>query len=469
MWRRGGLLFWVLLGLAASACSPGNDWRGLGPKIEATDIERSTNNYLSVRNSLVRRAGLDGTGVAGGHEYWYQVTLAGFHYVDEKCNAFIGGLFAAERVIRAGRNQINDIGSAVTAILSYTVAAREEIGIVASAFGLASKTIDNAEIVFLVELGPARVKSLVEKARKAYRGRVYINRTAVTAQSIAMDSVAGYLDICRVPTIAALIARAVDGANATTDTNDGNPTNPSLLLVGGAEATAADLRDVAGVGRFVPSTPTKPVVQQPARSPQTPRIMGARRGTYEPNITLKTGNQIQTALCVPETGNLNDGITRVAIRLYEAGNNRIRRRNRAKQRTVNGQIDNLVEITEILRNKQCKDHPRGYQTAYEKFRYPAAFDVEGLQFNILEYIKKHTKPVYSTLGTATLMTEIGTISRENQGKDPTFEPNEMFKSGIFDTATREAILLIVKIEADLKQTSGVVTPEFEKLLGQKAS
>jgi hypothetical protein len=441
-----------LLSLAAWAaailpagCAP-HTGAGLPPTLDAADLELSTVNYVNVQDLLIRRAGFPDA-VATGN--WYPLAVAGYGYVDEKCNAFMDELFEADRRLRAGRNQVNDIANAVTAILSYTSTSRADIGIVASAFGLASKTIDNYQIVRLVDLGPAKVHKLVAKAQQAYRTQTYADRAKYTHQTYAMQAVAGYLDLCRVPTIVANIDRAIDIANFVPDTTDASLL-PRLMVVGGQEASARDLRETAGLPglkAFVPPAPTSRVIVQPPRKPDVPLVSGASV-EFEEKITLSQGKRLQTALCAPPTGNLGDKATRDALRGYERGSNfvsAVRNVGRGHKIPVNGSIDNPSERNEILAVAECREHAHKYKNAFEKFAFPQQIFVEDLKRKVQAYIIKNAAAVRESAPDKKIPPTIATE------EGASLIPNSAFAQGPeFTPELREAIGLIqqdLRVEA----------------------
>jgi len=431
--------------------------------LNASDVESSTANIVSVQNSLAIRAGLRPGFHGLDSDYWFQVTLAGFNFVDEKCNAFLDDLYRAQRRLRAAKNEINDISSAVVTILSYTATSRNDIGVVAAAFGLASNTVTNAEIAFLVDLGPDRVKTLVDRTRKAYRAEVNRNGRTIFAQALAMDSIAGYLDLCRVSTITSQVGRVIDGTTPAAR-SDGNPASPSIFLVGGEKAPAGVLREGSGLPRFVPKGPTAPVVKHlPPKGVR--KIKGARPGTYETRISFKKGMALQNSLCVPETGDFEDANTRRAIEGYETGSNEVsgNPNKRGYKIDVDGIINTESQYIEIRDSGECRDHQNNYKTAYEKFGFPDTTNITALQRTILQYIAGNFKKIKSITG-SDIPHFLGSIDASDPSK---WVVNNKFITGVFDSNTREAISIIANTEG-IKQTIPVITPELRRLIGQGA-
>ncbi|WP_181592437.1 peptidoglycan-binding domain-containing protein [Rhizobium tropici] len=265
---------------------------------------------------MVQYSGLSVKPSPGSPE-WKLVVLGGYDYVDEDlCTPFLDNLFVAERKLRATRNQISDTGTAAMAIMSIAGTSLEAIGYVAASLGLAKSSIDNYEILRLVDLGPSRVRQLVTRAQIAYREQTIKNGGDYNQEVLAMNAVAGYLDLCRVPTIVSLIDRAVDNTGFVADTSS-NLAAPQLLTVGGMQVSANEALRASehGQARFVPKDPDAPIVAVPKGGT---RIAGAIT-SYEKEIDLLDGKRIQQALCVPDDGNFGNhqSKTRLAIEQFK--------------------------------------------------------------------------------------------------------------------------------------------------------
>ncbi|POH24967.1 hypothetical protein ATY30_28380 [Sinorhizobium americanum] len=252
-----------------------------------------------------------------GSADWKLVVLGGYDYVDEDlCKPFLDNLFVVDRKLRATRNQVSDTGTAAMAIMSIAGTSLEAIGYVAASLGLAQSTIDNYEILRLVDLGPSRVLQLVTRAQSAYREQTIRHANNYTQEVLAMNAVAGYLDLCRVPTIMSLIDRAVDNTNFVADRSS-NLSAPQLLTVGGIQVSpnAALRATERGQGRFVPLGPDTPVVVTPIGS----RKIGGAITNFEKAIDRSDGKLIQQALCVTDDGNFGglESKTRLAIEQFK--------------------------------------------------------------------------------------------------------------------------------------------------------
>lgn len=372
------LLSLIFLAASLAGCASGAAPIGLAPALNAADLQASTDNYIDVERLLIQRAGFDEP-PPHGEGKWYPVVVAGYSYVDEKCNAFMDELFEADRRLRAARNQLSDIATTTTAILTATSAARADIGIIAAAFGLASQTIDNYQIVRLVDLGPTKVHNLVAKAQHAYRTKTNNDWPLFGNRAFAMQAVAGYLDLCRVPTIVTAIDKAIEVADFVPD-DAGIQLSPKLRMVGGSEPSTNSIREDAGLsalpsdseetsaaafarGQFGDSRTTRVTVITPPAPPSVKRIAGGM-SDFEKDITVSRGKTIQKALCVSDDGDFGGETsqTRIAIREF-------------KKHWAEQEDDDLVSGTSGTLTSLWASHIEvsrpcaGYNTLYEKLRW----------------------------------------------------------------------------------------------------
>ncbi|WP_167481064.1 peptidoglycan-binding domain-containing protein [Mesorhizobium waimense] len=339
--------------------------------LRADRVKAAANNRVGVVASMVEYSGLPAKPGPESPD-WKLVVLGGYDYVDEDlCKPFLNSLFVAERNLRATRNQISDIGTAAIAIMSFAGTSLEAIGYVAASLGLAKSTIDNYQIVRLVDLGPSRVLQLVNRAQSAYREQTMRRAGDYTHEVLAMNAIAGYLDLCRVPTIVSLIDKAVDNTNFVADTSS-TLAAPQLLTVGGMQVSpnAALRESERGQARFVPKNPNSPIVVPP-RDPT--RISGAITN-YERDIDLSDGKLIQQALCVKDDGNFGglESKTRLAIEQFKlAWAYTVKIPDSDARRTINGPDQRLAILS---KGSQARCNAWNNNT-FEMFLFPEAQNV----------------------------------------------------------------------------------------------
>ena len=160
---------------------------------------------------------------------WYQVALAGYDFVDHRCDEYLYELYVnAKRKTRAA-SLITATGTATGTILQLSDVSRASIGIVAAAFGYASAFNDAYSDSYLMSIGPGVVASVVKKSRIAFRENVAAAEARgeiINSRSIASSSIRSYLELCMPVFIEGQVTDVLADAKAGT----GSPNS----LAGGA-------------------------------------------------------------------------------------------------------------------------------------------------------------------------------------------------------------------------------------------
>lgn len=303
----------LALAVIISGCIPGPNglgvYNGPPPVISASSAAASTRNYLAVRDVFIRRAGYGSSATVVD---WYEVSLAGFSYVDEQCTAYLSALQDLRRSRDHIRNQIAAVGTTTGAILGVTGVTTQAIAITAAAFGLASQITENATASLLYAMDPSDIQDLVRNQSQAYRMGVAAQRANYVSQNAAMDAVRGYLNLCLPVSIEAQVKAAVKNtAYIATPTSFGVP---SLTQVStGDSAVQASV--------IIPSQQAlrDDPVQRPKQPEKSKLAAGLMAGDL-PNITRIELEEIQKRLCVRVDGNFgpDKSETREALREVQA-------------------------------------------------------------------------------------------------------------------------------------------------------
>ena len=205
-WRR----FFVLLALAPAltSCisSPAQRFVGLSPVLEADAVERSSGRVRRVMAALAQDAG-------GGS--YYDVTEAGFNYIDDRCMEYFSELFYLNRRREATKAGLGAFDKTTSAILAATGAATLTMGVIAQAFGLASNLADIAAGTYLYQLPPATTLSFVKKLQGAYREAASAKRGQINSPATAYHIIQEYLSLCLPPVIEAKLVEHVADAAAS--------------------------------------------------------------------------------------------------------------------------------------------------------------------------------------------------------------------------------------------------------------
>lgn len=292
VWYR---IFFVLsLALALTACvtSPGQRYIGPSPVIDAALVERSSGRIDRVMAALARDAG-------GGS--MYDVTEAGFNYVDDRCMEYFSELFYLNRRRDAAKSGFGAFNQTTNAILTATGASSLSMGIVAQAFGLAQSLTDIVAGTYLYQLPPATTLSFVKKLQGAYRDAAFANRGQIQTQATAYHLIQDYLSLCLPPVIEAELVKHVADA-AATPVRGGSAANIEIRVASESPAVRREVVTVIRDARQAVEQPKKVLKVQPNAI-----------GTYEPRLSRARVARIQKTLCIaPADGVIDEG-TRVAV------------------------------------------------------------------------------------------------------------------------------------------------------------
>ncbi|SCB62099.1 hypothetical protein GA0061105_1327 [Rhizobium aethiopicum] len=310
------------------------------PTLSASDVAKKSMDRRSIMDSL--RA--DAEYAYGGTPNWYDVTLAGYNYVDDRCSAYFDSLFKLNRQREAAKSGISAFGQTTNAILGVTGATQLSMTVVAQAFGLASNLTDVVAGTYLYELPPATTKKFVGELARAYRDGTARQKGSIDSAPAAYGYIRGYLDLCLPATIEGELVEHVGSAVAVA-----NPT---------ASGSGVDLRIASDGNRSPPRSFERP----PSVTAPLPRTRAPTRLTAEDGVSPVAWSKIQTYLCVaPPDGSLG-ATTRMAIRDFYKG----RGDNRPDVLSAGGinetDIRLLKEKSELSPGKTCAE--RGVADAY---------------------------------------------------------------------------------------------------------
>lgn len=167
---------------------------GIAPVLHGPSVEAASLNRSAVLDGLRRDAGYGGV-----EAEWYDVTLAGFNYVDDACSAYFDRLFKLNRRKDAIRSTLSVGGQTTNAILFATKASQLSMAVVAQAFGLASSLTDIVSGTYLYQLPPATTKAFVSELSRAYRKGVDQQRSQIDTPAESYGFAATSISACRRP------------------------------------------------------------------------------------------------------------------------------------------------------------------------------------------------------------------------------------------------------------------------------
>ncbi|WP_147294004.1 hypothetical protein [Ciceribacter selenitireducens] len=341
---------WALIGKArgiamlavvafVSSCSTADQfYGGLPPVLDAADVERAASHRKRILDALVRDAGYGDKTVD-----WYDVTVAGFNYVDDSCSQYFDRLFKLQRKRDAARSAISVIGQTTNAVLAVTGAAQLSMAVVAQAFGLSSSLTDIAAGTYLYQLPPAPTRQFVAKLAAAYRDGTARQRESIAASPVvAYSHIRGYLDLC-LP--AGIEAQLIEHIGAATATARANPHSSGVTVAVASirsPEVARALQEPAGSSAPLPSSPRP--------KPTSPYV-----------IDGEVVGRIQSTLCLTPDRKLGPE-TRAAIKEFFRGRGEERPDLDATGLTEKD-VRLLDKVAELARGRTCA--ARGVKTAFE--------------------------------------------------------------------------------------------------------
>lgn len=216
----------VVIGLAGCGAVPGSETRyGPAQTLDLTDVAAETKRQTDVMTAFAEGAGhrdLPPT----REPKWYEVTLSGYNYVDEKCDAYLRQLFVLERAKNRASESIVQVDKLTGAILGASGASSMSIQVVAQAFGFGSTMTKLMADSYLYSVPLPTLFSAEERLRKVYRDAAAENAAAIDNRAAAYQSIRGYLALCFPQTIESKVIAAVDAAKITpSDGKTGNRPN----------------------------------------------------------------------------------------------------------------------------------------------------------------------------------------------------------------------------------------------------
>ena len=281
---------------------------GIDPVLDPAAVELGASNQTRILNALA----LDAQVPLGTSDAWYEVTQAGFNYIDDQCRAYFNAIFFLNRDKDQIKTGLTAAGATTAAILGVTGASATSIAIVAQAFGLGVVGTEVVAGTYLYQMPPAVAQGFVKELQLAYRDGAASRRNSIRTASAAYGMIQGYLALCLPPTIEAKIAEHVAGARGVPDPTTGNGnTQFGITTVTPPPVTRAEIR------QNIITNPDAPLPSQHVRPPRTgDTILDA----YEGQISAKDIMKLQTLLCVTPDGKLGplNSSTRLAINNYLA-------------------------------------------------------------------------------------------------------------------------------------------------------
>jgi hypothetical protein len=251
----------------------------VSPTLDGKAVAATVREHQTLMTALQADADVIGYSSAD----WYEVSLAGFNYVDDQCAVYFDSLFAFNRQTSAIKSGLSAFNQTAAAIMQITGTAEVTMGVIAQAFGLAGSMTDVVAGTFLYELPPANTRRFVEKTMAAYKNAASQHRQTINSRASAYSTMRGYLNLCLPVTIEGQLIDRISDTKAQS-TVESTGTNIEIDV---RSSASTGLLDNAG-GRLRP-------VRDDVLSPD-----GA--GWVEQHIGPSDWRKIQRAICAPEDG-----------------------------------------------------------------------------------------------------------------------------------------------------------------------
>lgn len=334
---------------ALSACAPMTDglnpYSGPSATLDAVSVGKAATNRARIMDALRRDAGYGASSVS-----WYDVTLAGFNYVDDSCAQYFDNIFKLDKRRSATQAGISALGQTSNAILFATGAAKLTMAVVAQAFGLSSSLVDVVAGTYLYQLPPATTKRFVDKVMLAYREGAGVQRASITSAPVAYAYIRGYLNLCLPATIESELVDHIGTAEAVAS---------PLVASAGVNIEVGSNNNAVGVmavqplpAHIAPKTVTDPL----------PRIVRPQLPTeYEKLVPGPQWARMQKFLCQPVDGRIGQATRKAMMDFFRARGQP--RADLAKNGVQETDVRALDEAMATGGDKSCAE--RGFTSAYE--------------------------------------------------------------------------------------------------------
>lgn len=344
MYRMGCALLIFAAPLLLGGCQRADSAAfGPSPVLEATQVKTSVDNRALILTSLMR----DAAGPAGTSASWYEVTRAGFNFVDDQCTTYFNTLFKLRRKDDAVKSGLTAFNATSNAILGVTGSSVLTMTAVAQAFSLSYKLADIHSDTFLHNLPPSETSEFVRKMQRAYRDGVAIQPSLVDNPTESYHRIQEYLSLCLPQTIEARIVEHV--ADARAEPTVGRSGAEVGVIVGSASSATEKVRleRIGSAGTRL-TTVTPP-----------PAVTG-NINPFEKQLGPGEIGAIQEALCV-KVDRVWGGATRAA--LVEFYNGAGDPRPRIAQSGMTG--DDMVKLREAMQASPRCNAPNAHKSAFD--------------------------------------------------------------------------------------------------------
>lgn len=360
--RRAATAAALLVSLLAAACqqnplASNYAQHGIGSQLPAGDIEKATTLQNRYFQHLCIQAGLPQPCVlpASSEQAWTLIVRQGMNDIDRRCDAYLEWLDDKKRSKGPLLSQLRDVQSTTTTILAIVdPASAGSLQIVAEAFNLINRSIENYHSRLLDQIESSTINAVVLRARHDFRKATQKNRYSTRPD--AEYVLRSYLRLCLPFSIETNI-NDYSTLGSLGIAPDGENTINQIPVVG------ATLRADTPDDSFKPLKPSKPGGGQDNGAGNGGiEDQTGFEGAIEQRYSKRGVQDLQNRLCVAQTGKF-DQATRAAIGIVEIA-------------IGSGKADGIINTgteEDVIKaaREGCSGLPTGAANTYEKFHFAA--------------------------------------------------------------------------------------------------
>lgn len=338
-------IFFSFIALLLLSGCQGGDGAAFGPSpvLSGAEVRTSADNRALILASLTR----DAAGPAGGSVSWYEVTRAGFNFVDDQCTTYFNTLFKLRRKDDALKSGLTAFNATSNAILGVTGSSILTMTAVAQAFNLSYKLSDIHSDTFLYNLPPSDTSEFVRKMQRAYRDGVALKPALIANPTESYHQIQEYLSLCLPQTIEARLVEHV--ADARAEPTVGRSGAEVGVIVGSATSATekARLERIASAGTRLPTVTPPPSV-------------AGHINPFEMQLGPSEIGAIQEALCVKVDRAWGAGTRAALVEFYDGAGDP---RPWIAQSGITG--SDMVKLREAMRASPRCNAPNAHKSAFE--------------------------------------------------------------------------------------------------------
>jgi hypothetical protein len=195
-----------------AACSAVDGWEyryGPDPSVPLQKVKFSTAHQIDIMQQFDLAANCSVEGRVGSPECAYAITLAGFNFIDEQCDAYLHELFVMDKGRDRWKAALQAADKMSNAVLATVSVSKTTMAIVAQSFGLSSQLLDVSTDSYLYKTNPGTILHIVAELQRSYRDSTEKNKHLLVSHPAIYSQIRGYLRLCLPPTIESKIENAL--------------------------------------------------------------------------------------------------------------------------------------------------------------------------------------------------------------------------------------------------------------------